>query len=877
MKKFFKISAIILLVLILLLALIPFLFQDQIEQSLKKNINKNLNAQVEWSTLNLSLLSDFPNAEVGLENVSVINKKPFKGDTLFFAKNFELHMGLFQLFSPEELVIDDVSLGEAYVNILVNDDGEANYDIQKTSAKQKTDTTDAKQEDNFKLELKSYDISNSKISYKDGESLNLVLTNLNHSGRGDFSKNIFTLKTKTDTKVSFKLEETAYLKDNSIELDADIAMDMEQMKFTFEDNEGKVNQLELGFEGFVQLFEDRQELDIKFSTLDSDFKNLLALVPEAYAGNLDGIDTKGEFNLEGRLFGKVDNKHIPKIDIELNSKDAQFKYEDLPNKMENINLDMKIMNSTGLVEDTAIDINSLDFRIGKDRFTSSVHLHNLTENITTDIVAKGVINLTNLSKTYPMDASLDLNGILDVDLETHFDMNSLEKKQYQNINSKGRLQLTNFKYRSDDIANPFEIAKANVTFNKASAQLSEFEMTTGQTDIKANGQLNNLIGYLFSNQELSGSFQAMSNTFVVNDFMTTSTGISDTSNDQSTPDKPSTEEETIKIPAKLDLALNFTANEVVYQNFKLKNTVGKLSIKDQKVDLSQVQADLFGGQILLDGDVSTKEPTPHFGMNLKLQNIDIASSITEIDMLRGFTPILQSLIGEITTEFDFSGDMTQSLSPILNTLDGSGLAKIIQAKVEPSRMPLAKALNSELKIIDFNNLTLNDVVTTFGFENGAVNIKPVIFKVEDIDVNLQGKHSLDNLMDYTAELKLPAKYLGKEVGGQLAKLGNADVEKMKVDLPIKITGQLTQPKINIDMASAVSNLTNQIINQQKDDAVNQAGDKLNEILGGGKTDKDSDSTSTKNDDVKDQVKNVLGGLLGGKKNKKEKDKNENDN
>jgi uncharacterized protein involved in outer membrane biogenesis len=70
MKKILKVSAIIILVLILILALVPFFFQDQIEQNLKDNINKNLNAKVEWSDLNLSLLADFPNAEVSLENVS---------------------------------------------------------------------------------------------------------------------------------------------------------------------------------------------------------------------------------------------------------------------------------------------------------------------------------------------------------------------------------------------------------------------------------------------------------------------------------------------------------------------------------------------------------------------------------------------------------------------------------------------------------------------------------------------------------------------------------------------------------------------------------------------------------------------------------------
>ncbi len=867
MKKFLKVSGVIIIVLILLLALIPYVFQDQIEQGLKDNINKNLKANVEWKSLSLSLLADFPNAEVGLENVFVTNKAPFEGDTLFYAQNFELHMGLFQLFDPKNLIVDDVNIVNANLNILINENGEANYDIQKES-KNKTESADQSSESNFSLQLQSYNISNTNILYKDSDNIELRLEGFNHQGKGDFSKNIFTLETKTNSKVSFVYDKTNYLRNNTIDLQADIKIDLDQMKFTFEDNIGKVNQLPLNFEGYLQIFDNRQELDIKFQTPDSDFKNLIALIPETYAGNLDGIDTKGEFSLDGRLYGKIDDKYIPKIDIELMSKNAQFQYVDLPNKMEDINLDMKVMNSTGLIEDTAIDINKLNFRIGKDQFTSDIHLKDLTQNIKTDITAKGVINLSKLSQTYPLDANLNLNGILNMDLETHFDMNSIENEQYQNINSKGKLLLTDFVYNSEELTHPFEIKTADLTFTKASAKLNDFQMKTGKTDLKANGQLDNLIGYLFADADLSGNFQAMSNTFVVNDFMTSSGDEIEDKTDSGNENPTETEnEEAINIPSRLDLSLNFTANEVVYDNFNLKNAVGKLNIKDQRVNLNKIQADLFGGEVIVDGDLSTKEAIPNFGLNLRLNKLDIGTSLEQIEMFQSFTPVLKSLIGVFSTEFNFSGDMTNSLSPILSSLDGSALARIIQAKVEPSKMPLVNSLNSQLGLIDLNDLNLNDVSTSFSFENGNVNVKPIQFKVEDIEVVLQGQHSLNNLMDYTAKLKLPAKYLGNDVKSRIAKLTNSDMNTMMIDIPIQIKGELKKPKIEIDTESAITELTNQIIKEQKDNLIEQAGDKISDLIGGDKNGKSKDSTGTKNDDVKETVKNVLGGLLKGKKNK----------
>ena len=171
------------------------------------------------------------------------------------------------------------------------------------------------------------------------------------------------------------------------------------------------------------------------------------------------------------------------------------------------------------------------------------------------------------------------------------------------------------------------------------------------------------------------------------------------------------------------------------------------------------------------------------------------------------------------------------------------------------------------------NLKLQDVITTFKFQDGAVDVDPITIKIEDFEFKLQGKHTLNNVMDYKIDLKLPAKYLGDEVGGQLSKLTNSDLSSMLVDLPIGISGDLKQPQIKINMEKAITDLTNRIVKQQKDNLLNQAGDEVNKLLGG-KTNnnKASDSTSTDANQVEDAVKGILGGLLGGKKKNEKEEK-----
>ncbi|WP_233901365.1 AsmA family protein, partial [Tenacibaculum piscium] len=125
MKYIYKILITIFIALLILLISIPFLFQDKIITLVKKTVNNNITAQLNFSEADLSLFRDFPNASVRLSNVSIINKEPFDGDTLLFAKEINLDLKLTELLkkATEKLTIQSFSIEDATVNVLVNQAG----------------------------------------------------------------------------------------------------------------------------------------------------------------------------------------------------------------------------------------------------------------------------------------------------------------------------------------------------------------------------------------------------------------------------------------------------------------------------------------------------------------------------------------------------------------------------------------------------------------------------------------------------------------------------------------------------------------------------------------------------------------------------------
>jgi len=859
LKKILKISAIVLVVIAATLFAIPYFFKDQIKAKIAEAINESVDAKVSFTDADLSLFRNFPNATVGIEKLVIINKAPFEGDTLVSLGQLNLKMSIKELFKgkDEPLSIQGISSTNGLINIIFNKDGVGNFDI---ALKDKDKTQKDDKSKPLSLKIQGYKIENFTFIYIDqGSKIKMVIDSLNHEGTGDFTNSKLDLTTKSTAKVSLDMDKINYMKNVKLTLDAVLGIDLEQSKYTFKENKALINQLPLEFDGFIQMVDAGQNYDLKFKTPTSSFTNFLGLIPSAYSSGLNGVKTTGDFTVSGFAKGQLTETTVPKFNVKIASNNASFQYPNLPKSVQNIVIDTKIINETGILNDTYVNLDKLSFRIDQDVFNAKANIKNITVNPFVNAALKGTINLANLSKAYPIKMDKPLTGILKADVTTQFDMASVEKSQYQNIKNAGTMSLSGFKY-TDENNKSMNISTALVEFNPSTINLKKFDATTGKSDLSVTGILENFYGFMFKKQELRGNFNMSSNQLAVDDFMTAGAPAT-----KETAAKPA---EAIKIPAFLNCTLNAKATTVLYDNLKLKDVSGRLIVKDEKATLENFKTSIFGGTIGLTGTVSTKTKVPTFDMNLGFNQVDIAQTFTQLDMMKKIAPIAGIINGKLNSTIKLNGNLdAKELTPDLSSISGDLLGQLLSTTINSKNSTLLNALTSNIKFIDMSKVNLNDIKAALTFENGKVNVKPFDIKYQDIKITVGGTHGFDQTMNYNLKLDVPAKYLGNEANAFLAKMSPADAAKLQ-NIPINavITGNFSNPKISTDMKTAVTSLATQVANQQKEKLTQKGTSALNDLIN--KNTKAKDTTQAaktekeqKTQEVTKKASDLINGLF----------------
>ncbi|WP_199120118.1 AsmA-like C-terminal region-containing protein [Pedobacter sp. ASV28] len=824
MKKILITVAIVFVVLLAAAAAIPLFFKDQIVAKVKSVINEKVNAKVDFKEFDLTLISSFPKMGIKLNDLSIVGVDSFAQDTLANIKQLQLDLNLMSVIKGETYEINAVSLKEPTILAKVLKSGKANWDIMKPDTVAKPgDTTGA----SFKAALEKYTIEKGKITYDDA-SLNFFLQaeNLNHTGKGNFTQDIFTLKTLSDIKkLTVKYGGIPYL--NGVALDADLPleMDMKQMKFIFGQNKIKLNELLLSAVGYLAMPNEKDMvMDLKFDAQQSDLKNFLSLIPAIYTANFKDMEATGKFGIDGVVKGTYNEKSIPTFNLNLSITDGKIKYPALPSAINHIQVKANIANADGLLDHTVVNIPAFHLAFGNAPLDGRLLVKNPISDPFVDMALKGNLDLKQLTTIFPLK-DMTISGVLLADVKAAGRKSSIDKEQYQDFKASGQVQASNFVYAGKNIPMPVSIPAAKMTFGPKNITLDHLNAKLGKSDFAANGAVNNYLNYVFrKNQLLEGNFNVTSNYLDVNELMGP-----EVDKEQAKNTKDQVPLTVFEVPANINFNMAVKANKVKYDKYDISNATGAVQIKDKTIYFKDLGLDMLAGTIKMNGSYATINPKkPKVDVDFGMDKIDIQQAFNAFNTVKLLAPIAQFAKGTFSTNLKFNSDLDEKMTPIYSSINAEGLANIIQAVIDGFE-PINK-LASSLGANELKKLELNDVKTKFKISNGRLNVSPFDIKVKGVSMNIQGSNGVDQSMDYNLVLNVPRAMLGSKANEAantaLASLNGKLGTHVAIGETIKINadllGTFLKPNIKLKYGagegtatSAVKTVVNQVVEEKK--------------------------------------------------------------
>jgi len=416
MKKFFKIFGIGLLIILIILLSIPMLFKDRISKEVENALNEKLDAKVLFNgkKVSLSLISDFPNFSFGIEDFGVINKAPFEGDTLLFAKKFELVIDFMSVVGGGQINIKKVLLSQPLINVLVLEDGRANYNITKPSAR--PEEQKGTEESKFDLKIQGWQLEGMILNYLDNSSGTfLSIKGLNHSGSGDFTQEEVDLKTKTEiADLSLILDSTSYLTHKKFNSDLALAWNMKNKAGKFGDNFVQLNDFKFSFSGDVNFGGQKPQFDLRFATNQNELKSLLSLVPALYTKDFENLKAEGKMEFNGLVKGFYDSTSLPQFETRLLVEKGKIQYPGLPKSIENLMINIELSHQQGELEMLKTNIKTFALKLGENPFVANGSINGIAKP-DVDMKVNGSLNLADILSAFPIEG-LDLKGLLDLNL-----------------------------------------------------------------------------------------------------------------------------------------------------------------------------------------------------------------------------------------------------------------------------------------------------------------------------------------------------------------------------------------------------------------------------------------------------------------------------
>jgi len=782
-------------VALIALAVVPFLLKDRVAARAHAAVDGAVDARVDWGGVGLTFFRDFPNLTVRLDDLSVVGLDPFEGDTLVSMKRFALVLdvgsviGAWRRGTP--ILVRSIRLDGPSLGLHVLEDGTASWDITKARSTAQPAEGTARAEGAaparaMSVALSGLEITDGRVLLDDRQThLYATLDGLRHELSGDLARDRVVVRTRTHADAAtVRFAGIPYLDGVAVDFTAAVDADMAAKKYTFAENELRLNDLVLQFSGSAAKEGEGLALDVTFQAPRTEFAQILSLLPAVYAKDFASLETSGSFTVQGDVRGDLGDGAFPSFALNASVQDGTFRYPDLPLPARDIALDLSMDNPGGDADSTVVRLQRFHVAIGDQPVDASMTLRTPVSDPDVDARVKGTVNLADVGRTVKLASVDELSGVVTADAAVRARMSDVDSARWDRVSASGTASARDVTVTAAALRQPVAVREATLALSPRRAELRSLEAQLGSSDVQATGWIDNLLGFVLRGEELRGSATVGSRHFDLDEWRS---------------DDPALE--VIPVPPALDLTLDATVDRLTYGGLEMSDARGTVHVKDQRVTLDDFTMNTLGGHVGVTGFYETTDvERPTFGVGLALDSLDIAGASAAFLTVRTLAPAARFAKGAFSANLDMSGALSPDMTPLFDVLNGNG--SLLTSRVALEGFPLMQRLADVLKLPDLSSPTLNAIRSSIEIRDGRMHVRPFRVRAGNFAMTVSGSTGVDQSMDYTLALAIPRAALGAEadrvvqsLASQAGRVGFDLQAADTVDVGVRVGGSVMDPSL----------------------------------------------------------------------------------
>ena len=500
-KRFVLFALISPVVLFFSVLLIVYVKQDAIVKSLIETANKDFKGAIRIKGSHIAPFADFPYISIDIEGLEIFEEDDFDSKKRILQIN-ETYIGFdISGLMTGKYDVKTIRLKDGDIRLVRHLDG--SFNIVKAF---ETGLPPEKVKEEFHLDLKSIKLDKIDIS-KYNESNGMMVDAYITKTTTSFKTTNKHLSIGLDSKFELSLiknGDTTFIRHKHFEVDTKLDLDELTQVLSITETEVLLEGASFQFGGKVD-FKDEANVDLHFKGNNQNYDLYLAMLPKDLSESLKEFDNQGKIFFDARIKGKTMNGQQPQINAKFGCKNGYFNNLESKKKLEKIGFKGSFTNGSKRDLSTMrFELENFSAKPEAGTFKGKLSVENF-DSPTIDMNLISDFDLDFLAKFLNTKELKGLSGRVILTLNFHdiIDLNNPEKSiERLNESYYSKLEIRKLKFKTPRYHLPLENLDLQATMIGNRANIEQFNMKIGKSDLNITGSVSDLIAIIHHSSDL---------------------------------------------------------------------------------------------------------------------------------------------------------------------------------------------------------------------------------------------------------------------------------------------------------------------------------------------------------------------------------------